>query len=356
MATDDLAAGVTDNPRVLDRARINRESGTQFHLLRHGDMTSTTVENTHIALSLKEGRFASIPQEPGTAIRLDGRESKLLLADHRIGGTTMLYSTSELMTQAAIGPRDIAVLYGRGESDGETVLAFKTRPKVTVLDGAVRSVWAGGRLRLNYSHHGLARVLVEGGARPLLLLIADTGATERIWRQETTQSPVLMIGSHLLRTARADGSTLALTGDGDADTHAEVLADKTAQVTWNGQPLKLTPTSSGTLGFTLPAPLPVTLPAFDHWTSREDNPETAPAFDDSQWARARLTATSSITKPGSSPVLFADDYGFHVGNTWYRGHFTSHGGKAPRACRSASRAAGTAAPSPSGSTAISWAA
>jgi hypothetical protein len=76
----------------------------------------------------------------------------------------MLYSTSELMTQAAIGPRDIAVLYGRGESDGETVLAFKTRPKVTVLDGAVRSVWAGGRLRLNYSHHGLARVLVEGGA------------------------------------------------------------------------------------------------------------------------------------------------------------------------------------------------
>jgi hypothetical protein len=54
-----------------------------------------------------------------------------------------------------------------------------------------------------------------------------------------------------------------------------VLADKTAQVTWNGQPLKLTPTSSGTLGFTLPAPLPVTLPAFDHWTSREDNPETA---------------------------------------------------------------------------------
>lgn len=329
MATDDLAAGVTDNPRVLNRARINRDSGTQFHLLRHGDMTSTTIENTHIALSLKEGRFASIPQEPGTAIRLDGRESKLLLADHRIGATTMLYSTSELMTQAAIGPRDIAVLYGRAGSDGETVLALKARPKVTVLDGAVRSVWAGGRLRLNYTHHGLARVLIEGGARPLLLLIGETSATERIWRQDTPRGPVLLIGSHLLRSAQTDGKTLALTGDGDADTQAELLADQPAQVTWNGRPMTLITTPSGTLAFDLPAPLPVTLPALDHWSSREDIAETAPAFDDSQWASARLTATSSITKPGSLPVLFADDYGFHVGNTWYRGHFTSHGGVAP---------------------------
>jgi hypothetical protein len=85
-----------------------------------------------------------------------------------------------------------------------------------------------------------------------------------------------MIGSHLLRSARADGATLALTGDGDADTHAEVLAAKTAQVTWNGRPMTLTTTPSGTLGFDLPAPLPVTLPALDHWTSREDNPEAAP--------------------------------------------------------------------------------
>jgi hypothetical protein len=100
----------------------------------------------------------------------------------------MLYSTSELMTQAAIGPRDIAVLYGRRDPMAKPCWP-SSRPAVTVLDGAVRSVWAGGRLRLNYSHHGLARVLVEGGARPLLLLIADTGATERIWRQDTTQGP-----------------------------------------------------------------------------------------------------------------------------------------------------------------------
>ena len=35
--------------------------------------------------------------------------------------------------------------------------------------------------------------------------------------------------------------------------------------------------------------------------------------------------TNSITGVGTLPVLFADDYGFHTGNTWYRGRFRATG-------------------------------
>jgi beta-galactosidase len=324
--TDPLAPARLDNPHLLDRARINPDTGTQFHLVRHGDTTSSTVERTHIALALKEGGFA-VPQQPKTAITIDGRDSKMLLADYAIGASHMVYSTSELMTDATIADRDVAVLYGRHDSDGETLLSFAARPKVTVLSGTVEQHWDKAGLRLNYKHDGLVRVLISGGTRPLLLLIGDTQATERVWRQDSDRGPVLMIGAHLLRSAREDGDTLALTGDGDADAQAEVFANA-ARVTWNGGPLEAKRTASGSLALTLPVPQPITLPVLDHWTKRTGAPEIARDFDDHAWRVADLKTTSSVTKPGTLPVLFADDYGFHTGNTWYRGHFTVDSGHA----------------------------
>jgi hypothetical protein len=40
---------------------------------------------------------------------------------------------------------------------------------------------------------------------------------------------------------------------------------------------------------------------------------------------ADKTANNSTTKPVTLPVLFADEYGFHHGDVWYRGHFTGAG-------------------------------
>ncbi|TPG14203.1 beta-galactosidase [Sphingomonas koreensis] len=324
--TELLAPARLDNPRLLDRARINPDTGTQFHLVRHGDTTSSSVEHGHIGLTLKEGRFASVPQLPGTAITIDGRESRMLVADYAIGVNHLVYSTSELMTDATIADRDIAVLYGRQGTDGETLLGFTRQPKVSVLSGSVDQHWGKDGLRLNYRHDGLARVLIEGGARPLLLLIGDDQATERVWRQDTDRGPVLLLGSYLLRNAHNDGGALALTGDTDSQTSAELFADA-AQVSWNGQPMATAKTTSGSLALTLPSPQPITLPALDRWTSRAGAPEIDRGFDDRAWRLADRTTTASITKPGSMPVLFADDYGFHTGNTWYRGHFTVGAGR-----------------------------
>ena len=44
-----------------------------------------------------------------------------------------------------------------------------------------------------------------------------------------------------------------------------------------------------------------------------------------RWVVADKMSSNSTTTPASLPVLFADDYGFHTGNTWYRGRFRATG-------------------------------
>lgn len=343
LKTDVAPSGRIDDPGVIDIARVNPDTDTQFHLIRHADTTSAANVALHLALTL-DGKRVSIPQHPGTAITLNGRESKLLVANYEFGAQRLLYSTSELMTSGSVGPRDVLVLYGDRDSPGETVLRLDGAGDARVLSGQAEVAQAGQELRLNYVHSGLIRVLVNGGRRPLLILIADRKATERMWRQETSAGPVLMIGSHLLRTAAIHGRTLALTGDGDEDSAAEIIAPPVASVSWNGVALKTRPSPQGDGGIvvTLPTPVAISLPKLASWRSRGGAPEIAPEFDDSSWRKADLATTSSTTTWVPNPVLLADDYGFHTGNTWYRGHFSGDGAAVPGGLRLRVQSGGTA--------------
>ena len=71
-----------------------------------------------------------MPQQPGTAITLNGRDSHIIVANYKLGDSQLQYSTSEIMTNATIGGRDVAVLYGDEGSDGETVLRYASQPTV----------------------------------------------------------------------------------------------------------------------------------------------------------------------------------------------------------------------------------
>ncbi|HEY0531882.1 MAG TPA: beta-galactosidase [Actinoplanes sp.] len=270
------------------------------------------------AVATAEPVYPTVPQKPGTAITLNGRDSKVIVANAKLGQSQLQYSTSELLTQATIGSQDVAVLYGDPGTDGETVLRFTAKPKV---EGAVEQTWdpATGDLRLNYTHTGLAKVTITpaGKQRPLLLLLADKPTAETFWRQDTANGPVLVRGTHLLRTATssAGGRVLALTGDNGTDPNIEVFSAATT-VLWNGS----------VIHSKVPAAAPVSLPALTDWKHQAESPEAQPGFDDSTWPVADKTTTFSVTGPGSLPVLYADDYGFHTGSTWYRGRFPTSAG------------------------------
>jgi beta-galactosidase len=310
------------DPAVSQQTRRNPDDGTTLRVVRHKDLNDGTTLSTHLDLGPD---YPSVPQEPGTAVTLAPHDSKLLLADYRMDHQLLRYSTSELMTHGSYGDgRDTALLYGRHGQDGETVLHYTSRPKVTVLSGSVRQTWdaARGDLRLNYTHDGLARVLVQpaDGGAALMLLLADDATADRFWQLDTDRGPVLVRGPELLRTASWRGSTLQLTGDTDKATTLQVIAAPRAKsVTWNGKRVE----SAGEAR--LPGPKPVTLPTLTGWRTRQGAPEARYGYDDAAWQVADRTTTASIQPPPALPVLYADDYGFHSGAVWYRGHFTPTG-------------------------------
>ncbi|MET8804950.1 beta-galactosidase [Streptomyces sp. NPDC004546] len=273
--------------------------------------------------------YPVVPQQPGTAITLDGRDSHVITANYRLGDSQLQYSTSEIMTHANIGNRDVAVLYGDEGSDGETVLRYSSKPTVTSSGGTVTTTWdeATGDLRLNYTHKGLIRIGVSGGgSRPMLLLVGDKATAKTFWRQDTATGPVLVRGTHLLRTATSldGGHTVALTGDNADDKSIEVFTSAD-HVTWNGRAVDTQATDTGSLTGEIPVAAPVHLPSLTNWKHAEESPEAAPGFDDSSWQVADKTTTNSVSGVNSLPVLYADDYGFHTGNTWYRGRFRATG-------------------------------
>jgi beta-galactosidase GanA len=274
------------------------------------------------------GYFPRVPQT-GT-ITLDGRDSRLLVANYKFGGQgtqDLVYSTSELTTQATIGGRDTALLYDPQGTDGETVLHYASQPNVAVLAGHVTSTWdaSSGDLRLDYVHNGLAEVeITGGGSSPLELLIADTLAAEEFWPETTSAGPVLVEGGYLVRTASVRNGTLELTGDTTKAGSVTVWAGGTVRsVEWNGRFVGVTKNADGSLTGTVGGPQPVTLPTLTNWKFASEAPEAQPGFNDRDWTLADHPVSNASSPP--VPVLYASDYGYDHGFVWYRGHFTATG-------------------------------
>ncbi|MGH3545186.1 MAG: glycoside hydrolase family 35 protein, partial [Mycobacteriales bacterium] len=321
--TDRSSPPPSSNPAIRIDARANPDTGARFLVVRHTDSTSTSDDVTTTTIE-QDGVRDEVP------LRLNGRDCDLLTVGYDLGGQRLVYSTSEIMTHAKIGGRDVAVLYGREGQAGRTVLKYAKQPTVRVLAGSAEAAWDGhaGVLRLNYAHTGLTRVLIEGGGRqPLLLLLGSDSEAAKFWQVDTHDGPVLVRGPRLVRTADVSGKTLRLTGDTDTAGDAEVFAPKNVhKVQWNDRSLRHTATSSKSHTVRLDGPRPVTLPKLTDWRQKSENPEARPEFDDSDWTVADKHSTNNPTKPpAGSPVLYADEYGFHHGDIWYRGRFAAKG-------------------------------
>ena len=330
LAELDRAADVAASDSTVKVYHLaNPVTGAHFYFLRNDTASDLSVT---VPVSVA-GSQLTVPVSGG-GVRLNGEDMKLLATGVELGRRSLLYTTAQPMYQATIGSQDVAVLIGRTGDPVETVLATSTAPTVTVLAGSATTVYTAstGHLRINATLSGIVRVLINfgDGAAALLLLLADDAASATLWRQATAAGPVLVRGPALVRTAQSSGSILGLTGDTTAASDLEVWAPAgVTSVTWNGAPVAANRTSSDSLlaSAQLAGPAAVTLPALGGWRYAAENPESAPGFDDSGWRPANKTSSVSTTPvPAGQPVLFADDYGFHYGDVWYRGHYSGASG------------------------------
>ncbi|WP_329299486.1 beta-galactosidase [Streptomyces sp. NBC_00659] len=306
---DDMGAG----PGIKAYHLVNPDTQARFHVLRNDSPTEAVAT---VALA-------------GTAVEVPvpGLDARLLAAGISLGHRKLSWSTAQPMLWLTAGRQDIAVFTGRAGESTRTCLEATSEPKVTVLDGDAGYGYEDGVLRIDAVLDGITRVRVEGGGvrAPLLLLFADDESSRLLWRHDTPSGPVLVRGPALLRTAVLRGTAARLTGDTAGTADLEVWGPRgVTELVWNEHALKAHATSSGSLRAERPlaGPGPVRLPALTGWRRAEGNPESAPDHDDTGWRVADRTSSYSVTPvPAGQPVLFADDYGFHYGDVWYRGHF-----------------------------------
>ncbi|HEY4021380.1 MAG TPA: beta-galactosidase [Pseudonocardiaceae bacterium] len=312
---DRVSSGASANPALNEIVDSNPSTGTHLYLLQHNNNGAKTDDSTTVTVQTADGDY-TVPQQANTAIHVNGQTAKMLLANYDIPGAHVVYSTSELMTDAAQGNADTAVFYGPTGEPGETVLRYATQPTVQVLHGSVSTTWdaSKGDLRLNYVHNGVAQVRITSGGTTFDLLLADTASTDRLWLDGTSGSQLISTGPYLVRTGTVHGNIAVLTGDTDGATTLTVHAPAGVnQVSWNGMPVATHRNADGTLTGNLAGAPSYQLPTLDNWKFQFGSSETDPSYDDNSWTVADNTK------------LAADNYGFHHGFVWYRGHFTATG-------------------------------
>lgn len=313
------------SPAVQIYHNASPETDARFLMVAANPSSGSGNTTFHFDLALPDATYR-IPSEGG--MQLNGFDAKWLIANVRLGSQHLVYSTSELQTALTIDDSDLLLFYGRQDENGETALRFDAEPTVEVVEGEVTAQWDAqlGNLILRYSHDGLAEIRITGGARPVTLLIADEATGWDFWKAETTLGEILVRGPSLLRSASQVGDKLALAGDTAQATELQVwMPAAYRSLTWNGEPVELhaanwrelLPWVGSLLG-----PQAIELPQIADWRTAKGSPESAVAFDDSEWLETTGRRYSSITpRPDGQPNLLMDPYGFHSGDVWYRGRF-----------------------------------
>lgn len=316
-ADADTGAAISSNPAVSVHARVDGQTGQVFIFLRHGDAGPAVQTKLTVAVG---GQSVSIPQKPKTAITVAGHGAALLTANVQTGPLHLNYSTSQILTDTNTAQGHYLVLFGPEGSSGETDFQTTEANAVIVHNDGVQVTRSGQEIRLDYTHTAEPRtVSIETSAGPLRLLITTPDTAARFWKAMN----MLVSGPELVTV---NGGQTRLWASGHESTVA-YGAPLDRPLLIDGQTTAAPDTVMGeTLLGTLHGPAHVTLPPLTSWRFQPEAPETQPSFDDSGWQLADRPSTNpNLPSPSTLP---ADDYGFHYGFVWYRGHFTATGAEA----------------------------
>ncbi|TFK68585.1 hypothetical protein BDN72DRAFT_949374 [Pluteus cervinus] len=269
-------------------------------------------------------------------IELAGRESKILVTGDLFGKSRLSYSTAEIMTWSTIDDVDTIVLYALKGQYVEAVLETST----DIGDAITIKGSTSSTTKVTKANN---RVITFNSATRVILADKQTAAgfwAPRIQNKYSNTfghdhydlSPsvpsVLIHGPYLVRGAADAGDTLELKGDLNSTTTIDIYApSRFKSFTWNGIPLSLTKSDTGSLQGTIAFPDPLSdvavsakIPKLDtlEWRCADSLPEVgASDFDDtnSHWVLANKTTTNRPFKPSAGKyILYSSEYGFRSGH------------------------------------------
>ncbi|CAE6418426.1 unnamed protein product [Rhizoctonia solani] len=334
---DRIAASTNYTTNSIISATELRNPDTQagFYVTRHATSSDTTKDSFQLKVSTSSGSL-TVPTSGNIA--LNGRESKIIVTDFKVGNATLLYSTSEILSHAIIDGREHLALWLPENESGEFLVKGGSKSQKVLTGPAAKFTSSSNGLTVSYTQTSAVGIISFDSFTAVLV---PRSTAWKFWAPTLTASPfspadklVWVTGPYLVRSASlAKQSTLLeITGDADSSTQIEVWAPKSVTALhWNGQKLAFKKTSYGTLVGTTPS-LDITAAKVSEklkgtltgWKVADGLPERFANYSDAGagWVAANHTSTPNPTKPsGSGPVLYADDYGFHLGNILWRGRF-----------------------------------
>ncbi|KAF7314332.1 Glycoside hydrolase family 35 protein [Mycena kentingensis (nom. inval.)] len=331
-----FSTALTNNPTVGATVLRNPDTGAGFYVVRQSDMQATTTVDFTVDIETKAGNL-TVPAFGNTSIRLVGVQSKILVTDFRFSKNTLVYSTAEVLSHSIVDGQSVLALWLPDGVSGEFSIlgGSKTRRVVSgSLSGHFHEV--GRNLVVSYQQEPGAGVILQLDHLRVVLLPRSLAYT--FWAPTTSNDPIVsadavifVTGPYLVRSLAfsESRSEVLITGDTTNATALEVFAPASVHtIVWNGKKLKTKTTSYGTVKADLAAPgldvaaLQKSLAPLADWKYSDELPEVDAAYDDSNWVVADHTTTPNPTQPVTLPVLYADDYGFHVGVQIFRGRFT----------------------------------
>ncbi|KAF8598092.1 glycoside hydrolase family 35 protein [Ceratobasidium sp. AG-I] len=326
----------TTNSLISATELRNPDTKAGFYVTLHAASDAETSDTFKMHVSTSRGNL-TVPTKG--AINLNGRESKIIVTDFSFGNKTLLYSTSEVLSHATIDNYELLALWlPQGESGEFVIKGGSATHKVLSGPAATFTTTNSSDLLVSYSQTDAITIVQFDGFKALL--VPRTTAW-KFWAPSFSTNPrapadslVFVTGPYLVRGASlAKGSSLLeITGDADAATPVEIFAPKqVTALSWNGKKLSGTRTAYGSWKATTPAldltgagvsaSLAKTLAS--GWKVADGLPERWANYSDAGagWVLANHTTTPNPTKPSTLPVLYADEYGFHLGNILWRGRF-----------------------------------
>jgi len=320
----------TTNAMISATELRNPDTGAGFYFTIHDNSTITTREEFKLTVDTSVGKFR-IPRH-ASSIVLDGPQSKAIVTDFKFGSTHVLYSTAEILSTSTVGDRDTLVLWVPTGEAVEFSIYGAEQGSMLRCEGCESYDIIQGRQQLSVvipsKGRGMAVATIDDN---LTVIILDRSFAYTMWAPTLSADPaaetndtVIVRGPYLVRSAAINGSTIAVTGDLDATTTIEVWPPRNVtKLSWNGGNVNIQFTDYGSLIAILQGPTSnITLPALTSWKVADSLPERLPSYDDSWWTSANHTSTPNPYPPQTLPVLYIDEYGYHIGTHLWRGHFT----------------------------------
>jgi hypothetical protein len=311
---------------------------TRFYVARQTKYNSLASETYKLTVQTSQGNI-TVPQLGGE-LSINGRDSKIHVADYNIGDFNLRYSSAEVFTWKTYQERTVLVVYG-GMGETHELAVAETSGATAVEGSGVKFSNRNGNTILHWTTSENRRTVRVGSN--LYIVILDRNSAYDYWTVSTSpegsyshvatpSSDLIVSSGYLVRNATMTDADIHLSGDVNATTDVEVLGGAHAHsggLIFNGVSIQSKLDGNGflkaTIDFQAPALQLPSLSALD-WKYTDALPELDSSYDDSTWTAADHTDTNNTYWPLTTPtVLWGSEYGYNTGSLITRGHFIATG-------------------------------